>query len=221
MRRSGAISAQLNQLESYLKGLRLYANRNFYPNSGFSISLVRDLSFVDIWKMHVQNQWYDFRLDDNSLLFYHQDEDGDNFSYLGCPYESSPYCEFKDKAVANGIDRSEIEEMYEDYLFTCPIKENPNYFRYDYNEKTYREGEHPVAHLHCGLMEGVRIGFMKRLDVMSYAAFILRQVYIHKWDIILCNKNDYSELYNSKSKIADIHPNYYKEKDKNQDFYLV
>lgn len=220
MNRSGKECTQLNVLESYLKALGLLDSRNTFPNSGFSIAAVRGLEYVDIWKSHIQNQWYDYRLDDNSLLYFYRNGSEVNYSYLGCPYDCLSYSEYKAKAELDEFNDDDVEELYEDYLGTTELKHNPNYFRYDYEENSYRPGEHPVAHMHCGLMESVRIGFSKQLDLMSFMAFILRQIYNDKWDIILNNKNDYHELYVHKSNLEDIDSKFYQQLDKNQDFYL-
>lgn len=220
MNRSGKEFAQLNVLESYLKSLKLFDSRNTYPNSGFSISSVRGLEYVDIWKVHIQNQWYDYRLDDNSLLYFYRDGCEINYSYLGCPYECMSYSEYKAKSEFDEFDDYDVEELYEEYLGTTELKHNPNYFRYDFEVNAYRPGEHPVAHMHCGMMTSVRIGFLKKLDIMSFVAFILRQVYNDKWDIVLNNKNDYYELYLHKMYLDNIEPNYYQNLDKDQDFYM-
>lgn len=220
MKRSGKEFTQLNVLESYLKALKLLDSRNTFPNSGFSISAVRGREYVDIWKAHIQNQWYDFRLDDNSLLYFYRDGNEINYSYLGCPYDCISYGEYKAKVELDGFDNDDVEELYEDYLGMTELKHNPNYFRYDYEVNAYRPGEHPVAHMHCGMMESVRIGFSKQLDQMSFVAFILRQVYIDKWDIVLNNKDDYHELYMHKTNLVNINPGFYQQLDKDQDFYM-
>ena len=70
MKWGGKEGAQLNKLEEYLKQLKLLDSRNSYPNGGFNLSAVRGLDYVDVWKTHVKHQWYDLRLDDNSLFFF-------------------------------------------------------------------------------------------------------------------------------------------------------
>lgn len=219
MKRNGKESAQLNMLEGYLIKLGMLENRNLYPNSDFSIAVVRDLEYVDLWKIHVLKHWYDIRLKDNSLLYFYKEASKVSMSYLGCPYDSMTMDEFKESYGADTVD-DEVEELYEEYLSTADIKRVPNYFRYDLEISSYREGEHPLAHMHCGLMESVRIGVGKELDFMSFSAFVLRQMYIDKWNIVLNNKDDYHELYIHKANLTDIAPQYYKQKDKEQDFYL-
>ena len=218
MNRSGKEYAQLNKLEEYLNKLGMFENRNLYPNSDFSIAAVRDLKYVDLWQIHVKSHWYDFRLKDNSLLYFYKEGPKVSMSYLGCPYDCITLDEFKEDYEADA--ETDIEELYEEYLSTANIKSNPNYFRYDLEISSYREGEHPVAHIHCGLMNSVRIGVGKELDYMAFSAFVLRQVFVDKWNIVLNNKNDYHELYVHKTNLSDIAPQYYQPKDKEQDFYL-
>lgn len=221
MNRSGKDLAQLNKLEFYMKDLQLLDSRNSYPDSGFSIAAVRGLKYVDVWRTHIKRQWYDIRLDDNSLFYFYKEGSEVSFSFLGCPYICAPYSVYKAKAEFEDMEESFIQECYEDELSTSEIKSNPYYFRYDYEDGSYRQGEHPVAHLHCGLMENVRIGSKKELDIMSFAAFVLRQVYIQQWDVVLNDEKKYHELHVSKVNLSDIKAEYYQSKDKDQDFYLI
>ena len=221
MKWGGKESAQLNKLEEYLKQLKLLDSRNSYPNGGFNLSAVRGLDYVDVWKTHVKHQWYDLRLDDNSLFFFNKEGDDANFSYLGCPYLCEPYSAYRTKAEFEGFEESFIQELYEDELTSSDVNLKPYYFRYDYEEGSYREGEHPVSHLHFGLMESVRIGLSKTMDVMSFAAFILRQVYVHHWSMVLYDEHHYHELHICKNNLTDINPVFYKKFDQHQDFYLV
>lgn len=221
MSRSGKENAQLNMLESYLKKLCLYDSRNTFPNTGFNIAAVRGLEYADIWKTHITHQWYDFRLDDNSLLYFHKEGSEVNYSYLGCPFDCISYKEYKTRVELDGYEDEDIAELYEDYLCTTNLKTTPNYFRYDYEEESYRPGEHPVAHMHCGIMESVRIGLTKQLDIMSFAAFVLRQVYVDKWSLVLNHKGDYHELYIHKANLSNIESKFYQQQDIEQDFYLI
>lgn len=221
MNRGGRESVQLNKLEEYLKLLKLLDSRNNYPNGGFSISAVRGLDYVDVWKTHVKNQWYDLRLDDNSLFFFSKEGDDANFSYLGCPYLCEPYSQYRTKPEFEGLEESFIQELYENEITSSSENPKPYYFRYDYEENAYRAGVHPVSHLHCGLMENVRIGLLKTMDVMSFAAFILRQVYIQQWSNVLSDEPRYHELHICKDNLTDIKPEYYKKFDQHQDFYMI
>lgn len=221
MSRSGKEGAQINKLEAYLGTLKLLDSRNLFPGTGFAISEVRGLPYVALWQKHVKSLWYDIRLDDNSLLFFHHEGNIMNFSYLGCPYDGMPYSEYEAKAKAAGVDDSLIDLGYEDYLGTTDLRDNPSYFRYDYDESSYRSALHPVAHLHCGLVSSVRIGIYKKLDVMSFTAFILRQIYTDKWETVLKAPDDYHELYEHKVRLSAINERFYQSKDQNQDFYLI
>lgn len=220
MNRKGKDATQLNQLTGYLKALKLLDSRNSFPNSGFSIAAVRGLSYADIWKLHIQKQWYDIRLDDNALFYFYKDGSNVSYSFLGCPFECESFSEYKSKAENADIEDYLIEESYEQYLGTSVIKESPYYFRYDLETTSYRPGEHPAAHIHCGLMDSVRIGVGKELDFMSFAAFILRQVYVDAWSVVLTSPDDYHELYCHKANLPDVSPQYFQQKDKDQDFYL-
>ena len=218
---SGKEAAQLNKLDDYLRELGLSDSRNYCPDSGFTIAAVRGLKYAEVWGMHIKNQWYDIRLEDNSLFYFFKDKADVSFSFLGCPYNCEPYSKYKLKPEFAGFDDSFLQELYENELTSSEIKENPNYFRYDYETNSYRSGEHPVAHMHCGLMDNTRIGLMKELDYMGFAAFVLRQVYVQHWDIVLSNEAKYHELYNFKSTLKDISSQYYQQKDKFQDLFMI
>lgn len=220
MNRSGKDSSQLNNLEGYLKDLNLLDSRNSFPNTGFSISSIRGLDYKDMWAVHIQNQWYDIRLDDNSLFFFYREGTKTCFSYLGCPYVVVPFNRFKSQAEFIGMDEEDILEFYEDEMSTSDIKTNPNYFRYDYDEESYRPASHPVAHLHCGLMDNVRIGLINKLDIMSFASIVLRQVYPDQWNQVLNNKDKYNELFYHKKNLDYIENKYYEVLDQAQDYYL-
>lgn len=221
MKRKGKEAAQLNVLVGYLKDLGLLDSRNSYPNSDFTIAAIRALEYKDVWGEHVRNQWYDIRLDDNSLLYFYRDNTSVSFSYLGCPYECEPYSIYRSKQELHDFEDYFVQELYENELTSSQIKNNPCYFRFDYDEGSYRPGEHPVAHLHCGLMENVRIGFKIKLDIMAFVAFILRQVYVQHWNLVLNNQDDYRELFFCKSNLCNIEDSFYKQWDKDQDFYMI
>lgn len=221
MNRGGKESAQLNKLEDYLKKLGLLESRNSFPNSDFSIGAVRGLQYCDVWKKHINNQWYDIRLDDNSLLYFYRDRNGVSFSYLGCPYVCEPFRIYKAKQEFVDYEDSFIQELYEDELNSSVIKPNPDYFRYDYEESSYKPGKHPVSHLHCGLMENVRFGVVKELDIMSFSALVLRQVYIQEWETVLEDELFFHELHVCKEGLPDIKPDYYQKTDIEKDFYFV
>lgn len=221
MNRSGRDETQLNKIESYLKSLHLLDSRNSFPNGGFNIASVRGIPYVDVWRTHIKNQWYDIRLDDSSLFYFYKEGANVSLSYLGCPYSCVPYSVYKTRREFVDYEESFIQEMYEDELNSSTVKENPNYFRYDYEENSYRPGEHPVAHLHCGLMDNVRIGFSKELDFMSFTAFVLRQVYVQEWRAVLSDEATYHELHISKSGLKEIDSRFYQDHDKYRDFYMV
>lgn len=221
MIRSGKEAAQLNNLGVYLKKLQLDESRNYSPNSDFEISEVRGLKYFEIWEKHIKRQWYDFRLDDNSLLFFHKTATEASFSYLGCPYDCMSYREFKEKEYRDEDDDEILTELYEEYIMTTKLKDNPNYMRYDYAENAYRPGEHPVSHLHCGLMDTVRIGLSRKLDFMAFVSLILRQLYCEKWNVVISYPETYQELFESKSKLEDIDSKFFQSLDKDQDYYLM
>lgn len=218
---TGKDSAQLNKLEDYLKLLDIFENRNMYPNPGFTLAAIRNLSYVDVWRTHVKNHWYNIRLDDNSLLYFFKKGKELSYSFLGCPYECESFKEYKNNPEFIGLDEELLFESYEGYVTSSDLKLNPYYFRYDYEEGSYRQGEHPVAHLHCGLMENVRIGLIKGFDIMAFVAFILRQVYVSKWSLVLQDKKKFHELYICKSGLSEIDMQYYQEHDRERDFYLL
>lgn len=218
---TGAEMTQLNKLAKYLKDLGMLNDHCLHPNAGFSLGAVRGIPYVDVWKAHSLHYWYNLRLDDNSLLFFYREGNTVNFSFIGCPYDCVGFNEYKDARIREGVNRCDINEMYEDYLATTNLREIPYYFRYDYDDTTYREGEHPAAHLHMGFVEGVRIGVRYRLDIMSFMAFILRQTYLPQWVHVLNNPTMYQELYQYKAGIECIASQYYQLKDRDQDFYLI
>jgi len=61
----------------------------------------------------------------------------------------------------------------------------------------------------------------KDRTIISYAAFILRQVYIQPWSQVLKDEPKFHELHICKVNLTDIKPQFYQHNDKEIDFYLV
>jgi hypothetical protein len=63
-----------------------------YPND--FPALMRGLSYCDGWKACLDNQWYDHKLLDSSILQFHRTEKTLSYSYLEVPYQAMDFDEF-------------------------------------------------------------------------------------------------------------------------------
>ncbi|MCD2164551.1 DUF2290 domain-containing protein [Comamonas koreensis] len=151
------------------------------------IQQLRELPYLERWKISIANQWYHILLEDHSFLTFSSTPNSDSFAFLQCPLEIPTQREFiKDLDLPfNSKTVDTLKEDYQMVMDTATQKSNITPIRYDYDEKGYNCGIHPVSHIHIGLDNDIRLSFSKRLTSTSFSLFVMRQMYPESWKRIL------------------------------------
>lgn len=223
----GKFQAQLNWCEKFLKHLDLFEERVYYPNVIESpLSVFREMSYEEIWKYCLSNQYYNFQLKDSSIIQFNILTEN-NFSYC---YYSSPYkaLSYKDFLIENDIDFNEVGYDFADeyylYLSQVPKRDNPLMIRYDYAPDDYNEGLHPASHLHIGYDSDIRIGFKCIMLPQTFFLSLIRQCYPNQWYALITLEPLYkyyeSVLCKHIGELESVDGRYIKAKD-SYEFYLT
>ncbi len=185
--RPGLYLAQVNAVKKILQMTDLYRDQNQYSKySNFKLSNFKSMKSIEAYKKILNERFYDYELNDDSLLQYIYYTDS-NFSFC---YISSPFS----------------EETELDYRFTgsYPLIEKPLIIRYDYQPSNYKEFCHPCAHFHFNPGNQIRLGIRKILNPVSFILFILRQCYPKEWLSFIERNNDEKIFRNIRKNLDDI-----------------
>lgn len=209
----GRFYAQLNDLSKLLRSINLLEEYNTYPQQiDLTLSEVRKCNYHDLWKIYLTNNYYHFRLIDDSLI--HFNHNNFSFSFIDNPIDCISFNDFIiEHDLANEEDQYILYPDYEQYLSECSSKEFPLPIRYDYDENSYNEGLHPVSHLHIGDGNNARIGLIHKLDPESFVYLIIRQVYPEYWKEILNKSRCLKKIETNKNNLVVINNNHYNSRD--------
>lgn len=183
----GLIEAQLNTIAGLLKELEMLRERNYPTYPPNPASIFRNLKYADIWSLCFKEQYYDFLLEDHSILQFRFDiyqPSPISYSFYDCPFEN--VISFQDfleeqREFNPGSSVIEVAELFELYRSTLENKDTVTPIRYDYEPKNYRQAGHPASHVHVGQANNIRIGIKRVLRPISFTLLILRQYYPDKW----------------------------------------
>ena len=209
----GKFYAQLNELSNLLRSINLLEEYNTYPEQiDLSLSEVRKCNYHDLWKIYFTNNYYHFRLIDDSLFYFNPANF--SFSFIDNPLDCISFNDFiMEHDLTSEEDQYILYPDYEQYLSECSFKEFPLPIRYDYDENSYNEGLHPVSHLHIGEGNNARIGLIHKLDPESFVYFIIRQIYPEYWKEILNKDGCLKRINTNKNKLVVIDNNHYNSRD--------
>ena len=147
-------------------------------------------------------------MDYSLILFDVTDQNRISFSYYENPYV------FIDKNIFLAEFGAESEQWYEQYLSEYK-KESITPVRYDFYPNDYTPGRHPVAHMHIGYANNIRIGCSYVLTPQLFLSFILRQCYPDQWQALQANGG----WLNERMAFQKIERNHFSEAD-TREFYL-
>ena len=151
------------------------------------IGALRELEYLDQWRRAVDERWFHVRLEDHSLFLYSDVPGAATYSFLHSPILVETWREF---LTARGFDysrrnREEHAEAYQIALETAALRKHICPIRFDQDPVGYRAGIHPLAHVHVGLDNQVRLGVRRQLSVESFTLFVMRHMYPACWERLL------------------------------------
>jgi hypothetical protein len=185
---TGSFGAGLNAVESLLAKLELLDWRNQQVSYSRKLAgVVRDLTYVEEYQCYLDGSVFDFRLVDRSILqFKHFDDKEVTYCYYQSPFDVPSYRDFLAEQL--GPDPEAVvaagDSFLDDYALavdTARLRKNLLVVRYDFDPELYEHGVHPAAHIHFGQGNEVRLGVRRLMEPMSFALFIIRQLYPESW----------------------------------------
>lgn len=216
----GGLMAHLNELSKYLDNLSLLFDRNYSVVRDFQrSSIIIDGNYSNYWNSFYRNGFYDFQFVDGSILYFGvPNQRGDfSFSFLGSPRKYVSYEAFITEFDLHEEWENQYAEEYEEFLSEQGPVISPAFYRYDYFLMSYKDGLHPISHIHVGYEQPNRIGYAYKLTPFSFAAFLIRQQYPEAWRKVLESPQEYDLLFRHKEKLEKVPLG---TKDLKQDSYL-
>lgn len=147
------------------------------------IGELRVLPYIEQWKLALKKNLFHVKLEDHSILVFNNTTDNPSYHYLQSPLalESFRVYLLKIGLKYNQRNKAEHTADYELVFDTAPLKENLTPIRYDVDKQAYKAGSHPMAHLHIGLDNGVRIALRRKLSPLAFSLFVMRHMYPESW----------------------------------------
>lgn len=142
-----------------------------------NVRTLRVLPYQEQWRMAWDNEWFHIRLDNHALVVF-QAVDQPSYQYLACPLDVPNRSEIVTDRLTGDAD-------VEAALATAELKKHVYPIRYDWDPEGYRSGSHPLAHLHFGVDNNIRIGLARAMSPLAFLYFVLRQEFPENWTQLL------------------------------------
>ena len=204
----------------------------FLKGDRFDINIKRDLrknkknttEYLDLYSEIINRGDFDFLLLDESIIQIRYWSDSGTkkarYVFYKVPFDYFSYEEF---LVECGFDNEkvggEFMEEYEQALSERDIIFPFVHTRYDYIERDYCEGIHPVSHFHVG-NQPIRVSARSLITPYMFAFVVLKQFYYAEWKKWIKDKK-FRDYYNfSKRSCEEVGENFWKDLDE-RELFLV
>jgi len=187
---------------------------HFVPTADV-IGELRELSYFDQWRAATENKWYHLKLEDHSLFIFNEGALNPSYSFLHAPIIAPTMREFlrsKDLLVTAANVREHLEE-YSLVLDTAEFRQHVLPIRFDYDPTGYRTGVHPLAHLHFGLENSVRVGLARGMTAEAFVLFVMRQMYPECWERLLSQRDNFKLRSSIRTSLSAIPTPYWGDLD--------
>lgn len=146
-----------------------------------NIGELRVRSYLDQWRLAHSKGWFHVRMHDHSLFLFSEGA-APSYSYLQCPLVVPSYPDYLHEIGVSNTPENRRRHLpdYEQVFDTADVRSHVTPIRFDYDPNGYRSGVHPVAHVHIGLDNDVRLA-CNRMSATSFLLFVMRQMYPESW----------------------------------------
>jgi hypothetical protein len=192
--------------------LEARARKPTYPSD--MATILRSKSYGEMWQACLDDEWYDCRLSDSSLVQFRRWDQKLSYSYLEAPYEAMIFEEYASERIDENwrmlpasVRQSfelDLRAGYELYLQSELIERPTTPLRYDYEPALYRAGVHPAGHIHFGLNNEIRVCTRRIFTPLSFTLFFVRQYYPKNWESVLQTRKDESIFREVREKLAIV-----------------
>ena len=225
---NGQFYTSINDTVAFLKKHKLVRDCNLYHIKGASRRVNwadKTKTYIDLYKEIVQNCDYDIFLFDESVIQFNFSQINRKpviqYAYVQFPHDVPSYDEF---LGSYQFDIEEVGELfrneYEQLLSEANLDVSCVSVRYDYSEREYRSGIHPVSHFHIGHDNSIRIPISKLITPRMFVVFILKQIYYKRWTGLINNSSFCQYAETSKRSCNDVARLFFVAVDK-QELYLT
>jgi hypothetical protein len=221
----GLFATQINRIGTILQELGICEEQVRYPHfPDKPKSLFRGKSYKETWEIIYREQFYNFRLIDDSLMQFRLDSTSPlsvHYSYYECPFVPRISLEEFEEyhPMATDYDDNRLIQDYENYL-DATNKDSITPIRYDFDPDLYKPCLHPASHLHFGHENSIRIGTRKILRPFSFLLLVIRQVYPDYWTNLLELKDANELCRNLRETLDDVRNEFWNSQDDRQ-LYLI
>jgi hypothetical protein len=183
----------------YRQQLQVIARESHFPIVSYGadhfvltpqiIAELREKTYLEQWQTAVENGWFHLKMQDHSLFLFTEGAMA-SYSFLHCPLEIVPFVEFLDQIGERNTPASR-RKHFDDYnkvVETASERRNVTPIRFDYDPVGYRPGVHPVAHIHIGISNEIRL-CSNRMNAVSFVLFVMRHMYPRSWEKLLSREN--------------------------------
>lgn len=215
-RHSGLFAASRNRAIRLLTDLELVAEVNDFADYSLLVpSEVRSKTYSEVWKKCLQEQLYDVRLVDESIIQFNI-KSGHSYSFYDAPVRAIAFSEYVLERLDASIDDDAVKDLlyelrdeYDSYVSGLDYQRPALPVRYDYSPDLYRSPCHPASHVHFGFSTDVRVATRRQWLPETFTLFLVRQFYPHCYEKLVAAATDLKSLANplrsSLELIADQH----------------
>jgi hypothetical protein len=192
----GKFQTELTRGWDLLETLELGVYRNPRPSKDpETVAKLRAAaSYRDEYNVYIATQAYDLLLDDGSLFFFRREPEAStqlSYGYLESPYDVIPYSSFVAEFFGSHPSAAlDAWDDYEEHRAQASLRSHVIPLRYDWSPALYREGAHPVGHMHIGFRTEIRLAVDAVLTPAHFVLFVIRQFYLAHWERTACNLDD-------------------------------
>lgn len=153
------------------------------------VTELRQLNYIDQWKISRENRWCHILLDDLSFFAFSEIGGKPSFGYYPCPLDIDSLGSYLKERGIDPTKRNRMthSEEYDMAVQTAALREFITPIRYDIDSAAYKKCIHPAAHLHIGWDNQVRIATRRILTPLAFILFIIRQTYPANWEQLLAH----------------------------------
>jgi hypothetical protein len=184
------------------------------------VSELRQLNYVDQWKLSRSNSWCHVMLDDLSYFSFSDLAGKPSYGYYPCPLEIESLADYLRERDIEPTKRNKMEaaEEYDLAIETATLKESLTPIRYDIDTNAYRVCVHPTAHLHIGRDNQIRIATRRIMTPLAFVLFVIRQTYPENWTKLLTYSDSLKLARKIRSGLPEIKEPNWTEKDEIQSY---
>lgn len=178
------------------------------------VSELRPLPYLDQWRVSISEKWFHVKMQDHSLFVFSTLDGRPSYSYLHCPLDVQTMAEFLTSIGESNsaVNFKKYAEDYEREIETAPLRARVTPIRYDYDPAAFRSGVHPLAHLHIGLDNQIRIALRREMTPVSFCFFVMRQMYPVHWEKLLEKHKEHKLEEKVRKRLSQVSPQYWHEK---------